>query len=42
MPLAIRKVYPYVITNVRLNLLLLSYILMVTVKNYTTFHLQLN
>ena len=39
--LIIQNMYPYVIKNSKLNLLLLVYILMNTIKNYTAIHLQL-
>ena len=38
----IQDVYPEVIKNAKFSLLLLIYILMNTIKNYTTIHLQLN
>ena len=39
--LIIQNMYPYEIKNSKLNLLLLVYILMNTIKNYTAIHLQL-
>ena len=42
MPLTIQNVYHFVIKNSKFSLLLLIYILMNTVKNYTAIHLQLN
>ena len=40
--LAIRNVYPQVIKNAQLNLLLLSYVSGNRRKDYITIHLQLN
>ena len=40
--LAIQYVYPQVIKNAKLNLILLIYMLINTMKNYTTIHSGLN
>ena len=40
--LAIQYVYPQVIKNAKFNLILLIYMLINTMKNYTTIHSGLN
>ena len=41
MPLNMQNVYPKVIRNAQLDLLLLIYMLMNTLKDYVTIHLRL-